>query len=158
MKGVSNLSRQDTLQTLIPLTGEIQHMDERLKKSVRLLGYGGLTWLIPFVAAVPFYSPEGALLVDVSLFKSVMIVIGGIIGAALLVLWFGGVRSDYLREGVTAGVVWLAMNWALDLLFLLPISGMDIPTYFGQIGLRYLLIPTMSIAIGYSTGRAAAGK
>lgn len=32
------------------------------------------------------------------------------------------------------------------------------PAYFGQIGLRYLLIPTMAIAIGYSTGRAAAEK
>ena len=146
------------MQTLIPITGEIQHMDNRLKKSVRLLAYGGLTWLIPFFAAVPFYNPEGVLLVDVFLFKSVMIVIGGIIGAALLVLWFAGVQSGHLREGVVTGGVWLAMNWALDLLFLIPISGMDLPTYFGQIGLRYLLIPTMAIAIGYSIGRAAAGK
>jgi hypothetical protein len=133
-------------------------MDHRWKKSFRLLAYGGLTWLIPFLAAVPFYSPGGALLVDVFFFKSVMIVVGGITGAALLVLWFGGVRSGYLREGAIVGGVWLAMNWALDLLVLVPISGMDMATYFGQIGLRYLLIPTMSIAIGYCTGRAAGEK
>lgn len=134
-----------------------QDMDHRLKNAGRLLLYGALTWLIPFLAAVPFYSPTGGLVVDVFLFKSIMIVVGGIVGALLLVLWFGRVRSDHLREGVIVGGVWLAMNWVLDLLILVPLSNMDIPTYFGQIGLRYLMIPTMAIAIGYSTGRAAAG-
>lgn len=133
-------------------------MEHGLKKTGRLLLYGALTWLIPLIVAIPFYSPGGGLLVDVFLFKSVMIVVGGIAGALLLVLWFGGVRSEYLREGVTVGVVWLVMNWALDLLVLVPASGMDVAAYFGQIGLRYLLIPTMAIAIGSSTGRAAAGK
>jgi len=133
-------------------------MDHRWKNAGRLLAYGGLTWLIPLLAAIPFYSPEGTLLVDVFFFKSVMIVVGGIAGALLLVLWFGGVQSGHLREGAIVGGVWLAMNWALDLLVLLPISGMDIATYFSQIGLRYLLIPTMAIAIGYSTGRAAGEK
>lgn len=133
-------------------------MEHGLKKTGRLLLYGALTWLVPLLVAVPFYSPGGGLLVDVFLFKSVMIVVGGITGALLLVRWFEGVRSDYLREGMTVGGVWLVMNWALDLEVLVPASGMDVATYFGQIGLRYLLIPTMAIAIGYSTGQAAAGK
>ncbi|WP_342679623.1 hypothetical protein [Methanofollis sp. UBA420] len=131
-------------------------MEHRLKRTARLLGYGALTWLVPFLAAVPFYGPGGDLLVDVSLFKSVMVVVGGVTGALLLVHWFDGVQARHLREGAVVGGVWLAMNWALDLLVLVPIAGMDIATYFAQIGLRYLLIPTMAIAIGYSTGRAAA--
>ncbi|WP_067047748.1 hypothetical protein [Methanofollis ethanolicus] len=131
-------------------------MEQRLKKTGRLLLYGALTWLVPLLVAIPFYGPGGGLLVDVFLFKSVMIVVGGVTGALLLVHWFDGVQARHLGEGVTVGGVWLAMNWALDLLVLVPVSGMDIATYFGQIGLRYLLIPTMAIAIGYSTGRAAA--
>jgi hypothetical protein len=131
-------------------------MEHRLKRTARLLLYGALTWLVPFLAAVPFYGPGGDLLVDASLFKSVMVVVGGVMGALLLVLWFDGVHAHHLREGAVVGGVWLAMNWALDLLVLVPLAGMDIAAYFAQIGLRYLLIPTMAIAIGYSTGRAAA--
>jgi hypothetical protein len=133
-------------------------MEHRLKRTATLLGYGALTWLVPFLAAVPFYGRGGDLLVDASLFKSVMIVVGGVTGALLLVLWFGDVQTRHLREGAIVGGVWLAMNWALDILVLVPLSEMDMATYFARIGLRYLLIPTMAVAIGYSTGRAAAKK
>jgi uncharacterized membrane protein YpjA len=56
----------------------------------------------------------------------------------------------FLHEGVIIGIAWLAINWLLDIMILLPLSGMTINTYFAQIGLRYLVIPFMSIAIGYS--------
>jgi hypothetical protein len=40
------------------------------------------------------------------------------------------------------------MKIMLDLLVLLPMSGMPILDYFAQIGLRYLVIPAMSITVG----------
>jgi uncharacterized membrane protein YpjA len=79
-----------------------------------------------------------------------MIVLFSILGALLLVIYFHRVNTGYLKEGIIVGIVWLVINWVLDLVVLVPMAKMGIGTYFGQIGLRYLMIPTMSIAIGYS--------
>jgi len=48
----------------------------------RLIG-AFLTWLIPFVCAIPFYGTDG-LLIDQQLFKSLMIVVGSITAAILI--------------------------------------------------------------------------
>ncbi len=52
------------------------------------LVYGFLVWLVPFATAIPFYSRDGELVIDVFLFKSIMIVVGSLIGAFLLVRYF----------------------------------------------------------------------
>lgn len=116
---------------------------------VKIILYGILVWLVPFVIAIPFYSPDGMLLVDEYLFKTVMILSGGGTGAILLVLLFREIKQDYVKKGVIIGLVWLVINWLLDIGILLPLSGMDISTYLNQIGLRYFMIPIMSIMAGY---------
>ncbi len=104
--------------------------------------------MIPFVAAIFFYGRDGNLNVDIFLFKSIMIVVGSISAAILLVLYFKKVKGDFLREGVKLGVVWFVMNIGLDLLILIPMSGMSYGDYFMQIGIRYLVIPVMTIMVG----------
>ncbi|MBN2511151.1 MAG: hypothetical protein JXB03_12805 [Spirochaetales bacterium] len=115
-----------------------------------LLGF--LAWLIPFVMSFPFYSKDG-LVIDVFLFKSIMIVIGAVSGAILLVLYFGSIKESFIKEGAIAGLVWFAINILLDIAVLLPMSGMGIGQYFAEIGLRYLVMPAMSISIGVSLAR-----
>ena len=110
--------------------------------------YGFLAWLIPFVSSFFFFSREGGLSIDIFLFKSIMIVVGSISAAILMVSYFKRINTDFLKEGVTIGAVWFAINILLDLLVLIPISGMSIPDYFTQIGIRYLVMPVMSITIG----------
>ena len=88
---------------------------KKMNKNIRNILYGFLTWLIPFVSAFFFYSKEGSLIIDIFLFKTIMIVVGAIIGAFLLVL--------------------------------VPMSGMSVADYFTQIGLRYLVMPIMSIMV-----------
>jgi uncharacterized membrane protein YpjA len=95
-----------------------------------------------------FYTREGKLTIDIFLFKTIMIVVGSITGAFLLVSYFKKITVDYLKEGIIVGVVWFGINILLDLLVLIPMSGMSISNYFTQIGLRYLVIPAMSIAVG----------
>ncbi|MCB1517426.1 MAG: hypothetical protein KDJ19_07420 [Hyphomicrobiaceae bacterium] len=115
--------------------------------------FGLLTWLIPFLAAFPFYSPDQGLLIPITFFKSIMIVIGSAVGLILLVwlyLDFPKVRAS----GLIIGLYWLALNWVLDILILLPMSGSDIGTWFTDIGLRYLVLPMMAIAICYTRMRA----
>jgi hypothetical protein len=113
----------------------------------RVAVFGLLSWAIPFVAAFPFFSGPGELRVPLPLFKSLMVVIGGGVGTLLLVWAFRRVRPT-LASGLAIGCYWLILNWALDLLILLPMSGMGVSTYVQDIGLRYLLIPVVAAAIG----------
>jgi len=119
-----------------------------MKKVLRNLFYGFLSWLIPFIASFFFFTREGKLTIDIFLFKSIMIIVGSVSAAFLLVSYFKKINADYLKEGVIIGIIWLAVNIILDLLVLIPMSGMPIATYFIQIGLRYLVIPAMTIAVG----------
>ncbi len=120
-----------------------------MNKTLKIALFGFLTWLIPFVVSFFFYSKEGQPLIDIFLFKSIMIVVGSLTAASLLVLYFRGLKKDYLKEGVIVGLAWFAINIIMDLAVLVPMSGMSIGSYFAQIGLRYIIIPTMSTAMGY---------
>ena len=119
-----------------------------MKKYLKNLLFGFLSWLIPFVTAFFFYTSEGGLTIDIFLFKSIMIVVGSISAAFLLVSYFKKINENYLKEGVVIGISWFAINIILDLLILIPMSEMAYPDYFEQIGLRYLAIPAFSIAVG----------
>lgn len=114
----------------------------------RALLFGLFTWLIPFVASFPFFTPDGGLLIDKILFKSIMIVIGSLTACTFLILYFKHVTKDYVREGLTIGGIWFVMNFGLDLLVLVPMSGMSIGEYVTEIGLRYLVIPIMAYTVG----------
>ena len=120
-----------------------------MKKYLKNVFYGFLAWLVPFVASFFFYSKEG-LTIDIFLFKSIMIVVGSISAAILLVSYFKKISVAYLKEGIIVGIVWFGINILLDLLILIPISGMSIADYLTRIGISYLVIPAMSIAVGKS--------
>ena len=119
-----------------------------MKKYQRNILYGFLAWLIPFVTSFFFYTREGGLTIDIFLFKSIMIIVGTFSAAVLLVSYFKYINADYLKEGIVIGLTWFAISILLDLLVLIPMSGMSIADYFAQIGIRYLAIPAMCIAVG----------
>jgi len=123
-------------------------------KYVKLVGFGILTWLLPFLLSIPLYSPEGVPLYDIFLIKSVLLVFSAALGTFLILLYFRGVRARFLREGALLGGAWLLINWGLDAVVLLPLSGMDAGTYMAQIGLRYLTIPIIALGIGYAAEQA----
>ena len=77
-----------------------------------------------------------------------MIVVSSITGAVFLILYFKKVTKNYINEGLLVGLIWLAINWILDFIILVPMAKMDVATYFTQIGLRYLTIPVFSITVG----------
>ena len=120
----------------------------KMNKNIRNVLYGLLVWLIPFIASVFFYTREGGLRIDIFLFKTIMIIIGSITGAILLISYFKKINTRYLKEGIYVGITWFVINILLDLLVLIPMSGMSISDYFLQIGLRYLVMPVMSIMVG----------
>jgi hypothetical protein len=88
----------------------------------------------------------GQLMVPLPLFKSAMVVVGGGVGAALLVAAFRRVPPS-TTNGFVLGLYWLVINIVLDLLILVPMTKIPVQEYLFDIGLRYLLMPIMSTAM-----------
>ena len=114
---------------------------------------GLASWVIPFFAAFAFFDSSGQVQIAQPLFKSLMVVVGGGTGAYLLVVAFRKLPAT-MKNGLALGLFWLALNMVLDIAVLLPMSGQSISAWFQDIGLRYLMIPVMAMAIG----SAAQGK
>lgn len=117
---------------------------------------GIVTWLIPFLLSIPFYTEDG-LAIDVSLFKSIMIVVGAIVGAVMIVWYFRPETGGYFRAGIIFGVFALTINWVLDLIVLCGMLGENPMSWFTGIGVRYFIIPVMTITAGY-VAEIAVGK
>jgi len=115
-------------------------------KMLKKIGYGLIVWVVPYISAIPLL---GLMERDPIFFKTIMIIIGGLIGAICVILYFSKVDKNYLSEGIMLGVIWMALNWLLDFVALLPLSKMPYGQYFKEIGLRYLVMPAMTIPIGY---------
>jgi hypothetical protein len=52
------------------------------------------------------------------------------------VRYFWKVEQNHAREGFYIGVLWLVLNWALDIATLVPMNDLAVGTYFTEIGLR----------------------
>ena len=115
--------------------------------SLRSWLLGLATWAIPFASSFAFVDRSGQLQIPQPLFKSLMVVIGGGVGAVLLVQAFKSIRPS-AATGLALGALWLAINLALDLAVLVPMSGMTVAGYLQDIGLRYLLLPIVAVAMG----------
>jgi len=115
-------------------------------KSALLLGF--FDWLLPFVVSFAIFQLKDS---NYYLFESLMVIV-----VVFAVVWFATryfkkVESNFVREGVLLGLLWLIINLALDLMLFLPKSPMQMPLsfYMNQIGIKYLSIPIITIGFGY---------
>lgn len=120
-----------------------------MHKFAMLIFYGFLVWLLPFLFSLIFFDKKGILVIDKFLFMSVMIVFSSIVGMASYTKYIMSLKKNYLREGVLIGVAWLIINLFLDFLVLIPMTRLPLGQYFKEIGLQYLIIPVISISVGY---------
>jgi len=118
-----------------------------MDRCLKILLFGFLSWLIPFLVSIPLYS-QGQPILDVQVAKSILIVIGGLVGVILALRYFRDVKGDFAREGLVLGIAWFVINSVLDILVLVSLFGMDLLTWAGQIGIRYLLIPVITTGMG----------
>ncbi len=121
----------------------------------RAILHGFLVWLAAFVIAFlifPFRESSRPL------FESIMPVVVASATAVLAVVYFRRVRKGFVREGILLGCLWLAINVVMDLPLMLTAGPMQMTVwqYFGDIGLTYLIIPAVTIAIGFSCEQVAA--
>lgn len=110
---------------------------------------GAVIWLIPFLVSFFFYAAPGQLATSYALFKSVMVMIltWTIIAVNL--------RPPQRVASWLVGIVYLGVNILLDVLIVVPLTGMDATAYVEQIGLMYLLIPTITLVMQRDSGRIA---
>jgi hypothetical protein len=78
-----------------------------------------------------------------------MVVLGGLIGGILAAHYFLATKRAYLKEGILLAVTWIAVNWLLDIVALLPFTGQTMLRYFQEIGLKYIAIAAPTVALGY---------
>ncbi|MBK6932048.1 MAG: hypothetical protein IPH12_14755 [Saprospirales bacterium] len=65
--------------------------------------------------------------------------------------YFEDLKDGFFRAGIQAGVVWMLVNLAVDLILFLPESPMQMPfpAYVKDIGLTYLIIPIITLLAGH---------
>lgn len=116
-----------------------------MQQWVRRIGSGVILWAVPYGAAIAMlgyheHHPFG--------FKAAEVSIATVTMAVLVVWHFRGVTRDFVREAVLLAATWAVLNWAFDLVALLPFTHQTLPQYFLEIGIEYLASCAYVIAIG----------
>jgi len=115
-------------------------------KSMTLL-YGFLIWLIPFVVAFLIFPIRES---NRALFESIMPIVITISVIFFAYQYFRKLYTNFVKEGVLLGLIWLAISLIIDLaMFMQGPMKMSFANYIMDIGLTYLIIPTITIGFGY---------
>jgi hypothetical protein len=118
-----------------------------MKPVWKMLLFGFLVWLIPFVVAAFIYHVRNS---DRPLFESIMPIVISVCVVLFSGVYFRKQRGKYLKDGIMIGLVWLAISIAIDLLmFMQGPMKMDFVDYVKDIGITYLMIPIITIGMGY---------
>lgn len=119
-----------------------------MNKYVKLIGFGFLIWLIPFLVSFVIFPLRSS---NRPLFESIIPVTLVFAVMVFSVLFFKKGEKQSLREGVIVGIVWFIISIVIDLLLFLPPSPMQMSfvDYMMDIGLTYLII--LIIPIGIAT-------
>ena len=121
-----------------------------MNKYLKMVLFGLIVWLIPFIVSFAFVDRNGNFLITETFFKSIMIVTGSFVGVVLAIKYFEGVETDYVKEGVLLGTIWLVVNLAIDLSLVYGgFFPMTFTQYFTDIGMMYLIMPIYTIGMGY---------
>ena len=118
-----------------------------MNKYVKLVGFGFLIWLIPFMVSFVIFPLRN---MNRPLFESFMPVVLVLTVMIVSVLYFKKIEKESLKEGLIAGVLWFVLSLVIDLMLFLPASPMQMSfsDYMVDIGLTYLIILMIPIGIG----------
>jgi len=117
-------------------------------KSLRwALVFGFLIWLIPFTISILIFPLRTS---NRALFESIMPVVVTLCAVVFSILYFRKLEEGFIREGILLGVIWFAISIVIDLLmFMWGPMKMTFAEYMMDIGLTYLIIPTVTIGFGF---------
>jgi hypothetical protein len=111
-----------------------------MNRLIRIVGYGFVMWLIPFIISVIIYPIKISLN---PLFETIMPVLITLTFVLLTMSYLKNIKTNFLREGMVIGVSWFLISIIVDLILFLPESPMhmSLANYMMDIGLTYLIIP-----------------
>ncbi len=113
----------------------------------RVVFFGFLVWLIPFVVAVLIFPLKDS---QPALFESLMPVVITLCVTVFLALYFRKIETGFVQAGVVVGIIWFFMSLVIDLLmFMWGPMKMTFADYMMDIGLTYLIMPIITVGAGY---------
>jgi hypothetical protein len=116
----------------------------------RALIYGLILWGIPFLASVIIFPLKKS---DPAFFQSSLGIVSIVLAVILTVHYFQKNQGN-LREGIFLGLIFAVVSWFFDFLFFIwgPIK-MPLIVYVKEIGIGYVIYPTITVAFGYLLGK-----
>lgn len=119
-----------------------------MNKNLKIILYGFLVWLVPFIVSFFIYPLKTA---GNPLFESIMPLVITLMVVTLSYQYLKTLKTDLIREGIIIGIVWFVINIAIDMVLFLPASPMhmSLTSYMGDIGVTYIMIPMITIGMGY---------
>ena len=120
-----------------------------LKKSIL---FGFLVWLLPFIVAFLIFPIHES---NRPLFESIMPIVITISVIIFTYLYFKNVDKNIKAEAVKLGIIFILISLVIDLIMFMPNSPMhmELLDYTMDIGLTYLMIPIITIGMGYAIDR-----
>lgn len=113
-----------------------------MKIEKRMIFYGFLVWLIPFLVSFLIWPIHES---NRPLFESVMPVVLTASVVFFSKQYFKNVKKEFCRVGIQLGLFWLLISLGIDLIMF---SGgpmkMSLLAYIYDIGLTYLIIPIVT--------------
>jgi len=124
-----------------------------MNQYLKVVLYGFLVWLLPFVVSLFIYPLKVA---GSPLFESIMPLVISLTVVVLAFFYLKNLDGDYVKEGVIIGVFWFTISIIIDLLLFLSPSAlqMSFTDYLMDIGITYLLIPFITIGMGLVAAKA----
>ena len=119
-----------------------------MNKNLKIVLFGFLVWLIPFVVSFFIYPLKTPIY---SLFESIMSILIAFAAVIFSYLYFESIETNFVGEGIVTGIVWFVVAIVIDLLMFMPASPMHMSftDYMMAIGVKYLIIPVVTIGSGY---------
>ena len=119
-----------------------------MRKFGRLLGFGFLSWLLTFAGSLclsPFRDSQR------TTFETLIGIVLTASTVLFTLLYFRKISTSFLREGLLLGAAFVFCNILFDLpMFLSGPMQMPLAEYMKDIGLAYLSMPLITLAIGYT--------
>ncbi|OPY28197.1 MAG: hypothetical protein A4E27_00383 [Methanobacterium sp. PtaU1.Bin242] len=119
-----------------------------MKSYLKIILFGIFVWLVPFLVSIFIYPLKTA---GNPLFESIMPLVITIMVVILAYSYLNGVKTDLIKEGMIIGTTWFIINIIIDLALFLPSSPMQmtLTNYMMDIGITYLMIPVITMGMGY---------
>lgn len=119
-----------------------------MNKNLKIILYGFLVWLIPFAISFVVFPLKTSMR---PLFESIMPLVLSMVVITLTYYYLKNLESDFVKEGLIIGISWYIINIILDLFLFMPASPMQMSfaDYMMDIGLTYVMIPVITLGMGF---------